>query len=52
MYTKLFARENGMNLILATHYATEAPGIQTLAQRVADHFGVAWSFVREDADIL
>lgn len=52
MYTKLFARENGMNLILATHYATEAPGIQALAQRVAGHFGIAWSFVLEDADIL
>ena len=51
MNTQLFARETGLNLILATHYATEAPGIQTLAQQVADRFGLPWSFVQEDADI-
>ena len=52
MNTKLFARETGLNLILATHYATEAPGIRSLAQRVADQFQLPWSFVREDPDIL
>ncbi|MDZ4278356.1 MAG: Nif3-like dinuclear metal center hexameric protein, partial [Dehalococcoidia bacterium] len=52
MYTKLFARETGLNLVLGTHYATEALGIQSLAERVGEHFGLPWTFVREDPDIL
>ena len=31
MYTRLFAAEAGMNLVLAGHYRTEAPGIRGLA---------------------
>jgi len=52
MYTKLFARETGMNLILATHYATETHGIQALAERLARRFALPWDFVREEPDIL
>jgi putative NIF3 family GTP cyclohydrolase 1 type 2 len=52
MDTKLFAREIGMNLVFGTHYATEAPGIKSLAERVAGHFGLPWSFVDEGPDIL
>ncbi|MCH7488213.1 MAG: Nif3-like dinuclear metal center hexameric protein [Chloroflexi bacterium] len=52
MYTKLFAREIDMNLIFGTHYATEAPGIKGLAERVAEQFKLPWSFVQEDKDIL
>lgn len=52
MDTKRFAREVGMNLVFGTHYATEAPGIKSLAERVAGHFGLPWSFVPEDPDIL
>ncbi len=52
MYTKLFAREVGLNLILGTHYGTETPGIKTLAERASDHFQLPWSFIREDPDIL
>ena len=52
MDTKLFAREIGMNLVFGTHYATEAPGIQSLAERVAGHFGLPWSFVDEGPAIL
>ena len=52
MYTKLFARETGMSLIFGTHYATEAPGIKSLGERVAGRFELPWSFVPEDADIL
>lgn len=48
MYTKLFAREIGMNLIIATHYATETLGIQALAGDVAGHFQLPWQFVREE----
>ncbi len=46
MYTRLFAREVGMNLILAGHVETEAPGIHALARRTASRFslpGVALS---------
>jgi dinuclear metal center YbgI/SA1388 family protein len=52
MYTKLFARETGLNLILGTHYATEAPGIKSLAELVAERFALPWQFIQEDADIL
>lgn len=51
MYTKLFAREIGMNLIIATHYATETLGIRALADHAAGHFQLPWQFVPEDPDI-
>jgi dinuclear metal center YbgI/SA1388 family protein len=38
MYTRLFAREMGINLILAGHVATEAPGIHALGRRTASQF--------------
>lgn len=38
MFTRLFAREVGINLILAGHVATEAPGIHALRLRTASHF--------------
>jgi putative NIF3 family GTP cyclohydrolase 1 type 2 len=49
MYTKLFAREAGINLVLGTHYATEKHGVQAWAERVAGHFGLPWVFVDEPA---
>lgn len=52
MYTKLFAREANMNLVMGTHYATEAPGIKALAERTASEFGIPWVFVDEDPDVL
>ena len=52
MNTKLFAREAGINLVLATHYATEAPGIRKLAERVVQHFRLPWAFIEEDPDVL
>ncbi len=52
MYTKLFALETGMNLILGSHYATEAPGIRTLAEQVAGHFRLPWTFIEETPGIL
>jgi dinuclear metal center YbgI/SA1388 family protein len=51
MYTKLFAREMGINLILATHYATEMHGIQALTKHVAGGFQLPWEFVPEDKDV-
>lgn len=37
LYTKLYARETGLNLFLGTHTATERPGIESLAQRLQKH---------------
>jgi dinuclear metal center YbgI/SA1388 family protein len=51
-YPKLFARERGMNLILATHYATEKFGVQALAEKLSDKFGLPSSFLVETDDIL
>lgn len=51
MYTKLYARESGMNLVMATHYATEMYGIRALAGHVAERFELPWDFVREDPDV-
>jgi len=49
-YTKLFAREVGLNLILATHYGTEVPGIRALGQRVATEFGLPCEVIAEDIE--
>ena len=52
MYTRMFAKETGMNLIFATHQATEAPGIRALGQRLGDHAGIPWQFIDESADVF
>jgi putative NIF3 family GTP cyclohydrolase 1 type 2 len=52
MYTRMFAKETGMDLILATHYATEAPGIRALGQRLGDHAGIPWEFIDESPDVF
>jgi putative NIF3 family GTP cyclohydrolase 1 type 2 len=51
MYTQLFAREVKMNLILATHYATEAPAVKALVERASRDLGILWVFVEEHADV-
>lgn len=48
MFGILFAREAGLNLILAGHYATEAPAIMTLAARLARDLNVDVTFIPED----
>jgi putative NIF3 family GTP cyclohydrolase 1 type 2 len=52
MFTRLFARESGMNLILGTHYATEAPGIRGLGERLAAHAGIPWEFIADAPDVF
>lgn len=47
MYTRLFAREAGLNLVLAGHDLTEIPGIETLGAATAAHFGLKHATVRE-----
>ena len=39
------ARELGIHLIAAGHYATERLGVQALAARVGERFGVTWEFI-------
>ena len=51
MYTKLFAREIGMNLIFGSHYATEFTGIKAFAQRIAEEFNLSWKAISEDGAI-
>jgi putative NIF3 family GTP cyclohydrolase 1 type 2 len=39
------ARELGIHFVAAGHYATERLGVQALAQRIAQRFGLPWEFV-------
>jgi dinuclear metal center YbgI/SA1388 family protein len=40
-----YAEENGLNLFLCGHYATEVHGVCALAARAAAHFGLPWTFI-------
>lgn len=51
MYTKLYARERGMNLIFGSHWATETLGVKALAAAVESRFGLPWVFIAEQEDI-
>jgi len=42
------ARELGIHLIAAGHYATERLGVQALAARIGERFGVEWEFLEVD----
>jgi dinuclear metal center YbgI/SA1388 family protein len=39
------ARELGIHLIAAGHYASERLGVQALAERIGEEFGLPWEFV-------
>jgi len=43
--TKAIAKEAGIHFIAAGHYATETSGVQLLAEKIAERFGVEWEFV-------
>jgi dinuclear metal center YbgI/SA1388 family protein len=45
------AREYGMNLIVAGHYATETVGVQALMPLVRDAFGVETVFIADAKDL-
>lgn len=51
MFTKLYARERGMNLAFGTHYATERLGVQALAAMLEERFGLPWNFIPEQEGI-
>ena len=43
--TMMTARELGIHFVAAGHYATERLGVQALAARIEERFGVDWEFV-------
>jgi dinuclear metal center YbgI/SA1388 family protein len=43
--TKHTAKEAGIHFIAGGHYATETSGVQALAERIAEKFGLDWEFV-------
>jgi dinuclear metal center YbgI/SA1388 family protein len=43
--TMMTARELGIHFVAAGHYATERLGVQALAARIGERFGVGWEFV-------
>ena len=44
----LFAKEAGLNLVLAGHYATEVPGVLALAARIARDLHLDVTFIPEE----
>jgi putative NIF3 family GTP cyclohydrolase 1 type 2 len=52
IFTRLFAKEARLNLILGTHQATEAPGIKALGQRISDEAQIPWEFIPESPDVF
>jgi putative NIF3 family GTP cyclohydrolase 1 type 2 len=51
LYTELFAREQRLSLILASHDATEFPAVSQLVGSVAAALGLGWQPIRETAFI-
>lgn len=51
MWTKLYARESGINLVFGTHYGTETFGVRALGGLLHEFFGLPWSFIPEAEDI-
>ena len=47
MYTRLYAKEAGINLVLGGHDLTERPGIEALGERTAKRFGIEHRFIEE-----
>lgn len=45
------AQENGFNLYLGGHYATEVFGVQALAEEVAQKFDLPWEFIQTDCPL-
>ena len=52
MFTRMFARETGMNLVFGTHHATEAPGIKALGERIAAEAQIPFEFIGDSGDVF
>jgi putative NIF3 family GTP cyclohydrolase 1 type 2 len=48
MFGMLFAREAGLNLVAAGHYATETPGVMALSARVSRELKLDVTFIPEE----
>ncbi len=48
MFGLLFAKETGLNLVVAGHYATETPGVMALSARIARDLKVEVTFIPEE----
>jgi dinuclear metal center YbgI/SA1388 family protein len=48
IFTRLFAREAGLDLVLAGHYRTELPGIVALTELAAERHGLDWLVVEDE----
>jgi len=48
MFGLLFAKEAGLNLVVAGHYATETPGVMALSARIARDLKVEVTFIPEE----
>jgi dinuclear metal center YbgI/SA1388 family protein len=48
MFGILFAKETGMNLVVAGHYATETPGVMALSTRIARDLELDVTFIPEE----
>lgn len=44
-WTAVTAEDDGICIIYAGHYATETLGVQAIARKVSEKFGVPWSFI-------
>ena len=44
-HTAVEARELGIVILYAGHYATETFGVRALGERVADHFAITSTFI-------
>ncbi len=48
MFGRLVAKELGVNMILASHYASEVPGVKALAQKIEKRFKTKTHFLDEE----
>jgi dinuclear metal center YbgI/SA1388 family protein len=51
MWTKLYARESGINLVFGTHYGTETFGVRALGELLHEFFSLPWVFIPESEDV-
>jgi dinuclear metal center YbgI/SA1388 family protein len=48
LFSILFAKETGLNLVVAGHYATETPGVMALSARIARDLKLDVTFIPEE----
>ncbi len=44
-WTAVAAEDDGLSIIYAGHYATEALGVQAIAANISERFSIPWSFI-------